>query len=542
MSSWTSGYVAEVDYTHGYYREMAPLMLQLAMLSKMQAHRVERPLRYLELGFGQGLSLNIHAAAYGGEYWGTDFNPTQAANARELASASGANIRVLDDSFEEIARRDDLPEFDVIVLHGIWSWISDENRRVIADIARRRLAVGGILYVSYNTTPGWSAAMPLRHLMTLHAELASGEAQGMVPRIDQALDFAQSVVDSNANYFRANPMVAERLKAIKGLNKHYLAHEFFNADWHPMPFSEAARTLEHAKLSFAASSNLIAHVDALCLTKAHQSLLASITHPVLRESVRDYCENQQFRRDIFVKGSRPMTPQQQLENFKSMRFSTMTTETQIPLKMNGAAGEANLQAEIYHPIMAVLAEDGYAPKTVGELCAHSKLRMVPPHQVLQALVVLTGLQHVAPAQDEAGVKAAKPTADALNAHLMEKAMFTADVSFLASPVTGGGIAVGRLQQLFLRAMRRGKGTPQEWAVDVWPIFEAQGQRLIKDGKTLATAVENIAELTSAAQDFAAKRLPILKALRMVQAPGDGAALAPAGERHFERARKASAAA
>ena len=62
-----------------------------------------RPLRYLELGFGQGLSLNIHAAAYDGEYWGTDFNPTQAGNARELAAASGANVNVFDASFAELA-------------------------------------------------------------------------------------------------------------------------------------------------------------------------------------------------------------------------------------------------------------------------------------------------------------------------------------------------------------------------------------------------------------------------------------------------------
>jgi hypothetical protein len=538
MTSWTSGYVAEVDYTHGYYREMSPLMLQLAMLSKLQAHRVDRPLRYLELGFGQGLSLNIHAAAYSGEYWGTDFNPTQAANARELAVASGANIRVLDDSFEELARRDDLPEFDIIALHGIWSWISDENRRVIADIARRKLAVGGIFYLSYNTTPGWSAAIPLRHLMTLHLEVASGEAQGLVPRIDQALSFAQSVVDSNALYFRANPQVAERLKALKGLNKHYLAHEFFNADWHPMPFSEAANYLEPAKLSFAASSNLIAHVDALCLTPAQQKLLASIAHPVLRESVRDYCDNQQFRRDIFVKGPRTLTLQQQLETFKNLRFATMTTDAEIPLKVNGGAGEANLQAEIYRPLMAVLAEGGYAPKSVAELAEHPSLRVVPPHHLLQALVVLTGLSHVNPVQDEAGIKAAKPTADALNAHLMEKAVFTSDVSFLASPVTGGGVAAGRLQQLFLRSMRRGKGTPQEWAVDIWPIFEAQGQRLIKDGKTLATAVDNIAELTKAAQEFATTRLPILKALKVASAPGDAAGAFETGS---ERRRKPAAA-
>jgi hypothetical protein len=538
MTSWTSGYVAELDYTHGYYREMSPLILQLAMLSKLQAHRVERPLRYLELGFGQGLSLNIHAAAYNGEYWGTDFNPTQAANARELAAASGANINVFDASFAELAKRDDLPEFDVIALHGIWSWISDENRRVIVDIARRKLAVGGVLYVSYNTTPGWSAAMPLRHLMSLHVELASGEAQGMVPRIDQALGFAQSVVDSNALYFRANPQVAERLKAIKGLNRNYLAHEFFNADWHPMPFSDVANYLEPAKLSFAASSNLIAHIDALCLTAAQQKLLASIAHPVLRESVRDYCDNQQFRRDIFVKGPRMLTTLQQLETFKSMRFATMTPDTEIALKINGAAGEANLQADVYRPIMAALAEGGCTPKSVLELSAHPSLKHVSAPHMLQALVVLTGLTHVHPVQDEAGTKAAKPTAAALNAHLMEKAVFTNDVSFLASPVTGGGVAVGRMQQLFLRSMRRGKKTPQEWAVDIWPIFEAQGQRLIKEGKTLATAVENIAELTSTAQDFAAKRLPILKALKIVQGPGE---MAAASDTVAERKRKPAAA-
>jgi len=34
----------------------------------------------------------------------------------------------------EFVARDDLPEFDVIALHGIWSWISAENRAVM-DVA-----------------------------------------------------------------------------------------------------------------------------------------------------------------------------------------------------------------------------------------------------------------------------------------------------------------------------------------------------------------------------------------------------------------------
>jgi hypothetical protein len=522
MSSWTSGYVAEIDYTHGYYREMSPSLLRLAMLNKLQAHRVERPLTYLELGFGQGLSLNIHAAANAGEFWGTDFNPTQASNAKELAAASGANTRVLDSSFAELARRDDLPEFDIIALHGIWSWISPENRRVIVDIARRKLAVGGILYVSYNTTPGWSAAIPLRHLMMLHLELASPEALGLVPRMDAAIAFAESVVDSKALYFRANPAVAERLKALKGMNRNYLAHEFFNADWHPMPFSEVAAYLDMAKLSFAASSNLSAHIDAVCLTPAQQQLLASIAHPVLRESVRDYCENQQFRRDIFVKGPRALTHARQIDLFRSQRFALTTHEGDVPLKVTGPLGEANLQPDIYRPVIAALAENGYAPKSVQQLSDHASLKTASMAQIIQALVVLTGIGHAHPAQEEAAIGEARATADALNAHLMERAVHSGDVTFLASPVTGAGVHVGRIHQLFLRALRRGKKTPQEWAVDLWPVLEAQGQRLIREGKPLATAVENISELTTMAQEFAAKRLPILKMLLVAQGPGDAA--------------------
>lgn len=519
--SWTSGYVSELDYTHGYYKEMSPLNLELAMLSRLQAHSVGRPLRYLELGFGQGLSLNVHAAANPGEFWGTDFNPAQAANARELAVASGANVRALDQSFEELAARQDLPEFDIIVLHGIWSWISDENRRVIVDIARRRLAVGGLFYVSYNTTPGWAPAMPLRHLMSLHLNLATGEASGLGSRIDEAVNFAERVIDSNALYFRANPAVAERLKGIKSHNRNYLAHEFFNADWHPMPFSDAARLLEQAKLTFAASSNLVSHIDTLHLTAQQQQLLASIAHPVLRESVRDYCENQQFRRDVFVKGPRAISPQKQLEILQSQRFVLTVPEGDITLKLNGPAGEAHLQAGVYRPLAAALAERRHEPKRFDELAQHAALKAVAPGQIAQALFVLSGLGHASPAHGVAEEAQVRATASALNRHILERAVHSGDVSFLASPVSGGGVGVGRVQQLFLRSIGRGRRTPQDWALDIWPVLETQNQRLIRDGKTIATAAENISELATMGLDFAQKRLPILEALGVV--PSDTAA-------------------
>ena len=63
---------------------------------------------------------------------------------------------------------------------------------------------------------------------------------------------------------------------------------------------------------------------------------------------------------------------------------------------------------------------------------------------------------------------------------------------------------------------QGKKKPEDWAQATWEILAAQAQRLIKDGKTLETAEDNLAELTAQAHAFADKQLPILKALGIDQ--------------------------
>ncbi len=76
MTNWTEGYVADINYTYGYYSELNPTRARLALLNKgIEPPQIETA---CELGFGQGLSVNIHAAASPVEWWGTDFNPAQA--------------------------------------------------------------------------------------------------------------------------------------------------------------------------------------------------------------------------------------------------------------------------------------------------------------------------------------------------------------------------------------------------------------------------------------------------------------------------------
>ena len=81
--------IRDSTYTYGYYPELSPTRIRLALLACGIDHSISDDPEYLELGFGQGLSLNINAATNSGTYWGTDFNPGQVANAREFANSMG---------------------------------------------------------------------------------------------------------------------------------------------------------------------------------------------------------------------------------------------------------------------------------------------------------------------------------------------------------------------------------------------------------------------------------------------------------------------
>ena len=510
MSDWTSGYVADIGYTFGYYTELNPVNARLAFLNAGLVPPTEGV--HCELGFGQGLSINVHAAAAASTWYGTDFNPAQAGFAKTLAQASGAAAHLVDEAFADFCHRPDLPEFDSIGLHGIWSWISDENRAHITSLIARKLKVGGAVYVSYNTQPGWAAMVPMRDLLTEHASTLGAPGQGIVGRIDAALEFSDKLFAANPAYARANPLVAERVGKLKEQNRNYLAHEYFNRDWLPMPFSRMAHWLMPAKLEYACSAAALAHVDALNLSAEQQALLQGVPDAMFRETVRDFCINQQFRKDYWVKGGRKLSALDRTEALRAFKILLVGHRADVSLKVTGALGESTMSEAVYGPILDALAD--HKPKTLGQLELALQDKGVNFAQLVQAALILTGAGHIAAVQDEATITKAKKATDKLNACLQNKARGSNEISFLASPVTGGGVALGRFQQLFLLARAQGHKQPTDWAQFVWTLLQAQGQRILKDGQSLPTPEENLAELNLQAQVFADKILPVMKALQL----------------------------
>lgn len=254
------GYVEEIPYTYGYHPDLDPVRMQAAL----RRAGVEPPevSTACELGYGQGLSLAIHAVAGGARWWGTDLLAAHAGNVRALVAGTAARLVAADQPFAVFCARDDLPQFDFIGLYGVWSWVSAANRDCIVHFAARRLRPGGVLYVSYNALPGWAPMLPLREVMVAHA-MAQPVAMPLAARIEAAMAHAGARVLRDAAWFESHPGLEAEWRAIRHKGVAYLAHEFFNRDWAPMSPADVAATLARAGLRFAAHATEAPPADSV---------------------------------------------------------------------------------------------------------------------------------------------------------------------------------------------------------------------------------------------------------------------------------------
>lgn len=511
MSDWTDGYFTSSTYTYGYYNELSPTYQKFCLLANgLDSPEIDENTAYCELGYGQGVSINIHAASTVGKYFGTDFNPTHASHANELCNASGCGAKFFDDSFEQMLNRDDLPQFDFISLHGIWSWISTENQKHIVEFARRFLKPGGVFYNSYNCFPGWAPNSPMRELLILHDKFAENESN-TYKRVEDALNFVDRLIKANPAYVQRVPSFAATFENARKHNHDYLAHEYLNRDWICMYFTDVLEFLSDAKLEFGCAATLSDVFDNLNLPKEAVDFLNSIQNPIIREQSKDYFVNRQFRKDIFVRGARKLNAFERRERIFDTPF-VLTTVGDVSASFQTMRGNATMNEPVLNRVVEYLREHDYAPKRFADFAKNN--RDINPIMLVEMLIILVDRKIISPCQSENFAKQVKPHCDALNLHLYERAKFSNNISFLASPLTGAGVQLGRFDQLFLQLSKRGKKSAEEVAKMVWDIISAQGQVLMKEGKKLDTAEGNIAEIKNMAQNFLDKQLPILKALQI----------------------------
>lgn len=514
-SSWSNGYKTDLLYTYGYYRELNPVYLKYLLTTQGYAFPDLQNGNFnaCELGFGQGISITMHAAATNHKWFGTDFNPTQVNFARNLAANSSTKINLYDDSFEDFLNRDDLPEFDFICLHGIWSWISHENQDFILKFIKKFLKIGGVLYISYNTSPGFITFEPVRHIMNEYHKLYAAQAADPVRKLNRIGEMLNELCNLDPDYIKVVPRTESVIKDTLTKDYHYLFGEYCNEHWYPCHFSDLARQLDDAKLSFAASATISELMDETNLTAAQQTFLERFRGTNIYETFRDFIVNQQFRRDLFIKGPIKLSDEKRDEILLDTCFVMTRPICDVEKTFKTRLGTATLLDEIYDPILKLMSD--YTIRSVREIneAVGSKVNW---SALQNALMTLVRTATLSPAVRLSSVtKEMKQRSLAINKQIID-GFPGAQLNCLCSPVVCGGVYVSELSQRLLKVYQANpRITEKDLCDQLLSYLQASGQNLKKSGEDITDPKEQEEALLRHTKNFLSEYIPMYKNIGII---------------------------
>jgi SAM-dependent methyltransferase len=501
-----SGYVADVAYTLGFYRELAPSFLHLtSILNGVEGPKLTQPQRYCELGCGRGYGTVLLAAANPNiEFVGIDFNPSHVAEARGLASrAKISNVSFHEMGFGDAARSNDptLSNFDVIAIHGVYSWVVPQIRNDIHQFIRDKLLAGGLVYNSYNTQPGWATAAPIQRLIIEHARRSTRES---VKVVEEAFTLLNKLVEHKSGFATQNPGIKARLERMGKQDKVYLAHEFINEGWEALYVTQTMANFAEAKLTFIGSASLIENRIDLCVPKDLQESVREAPDVGMRELLKDYVVNKQFRRDVYIKGPQQLSPRDQRQRFAEIAFATAWMNKDFPEKFQLPIGELAPKKETYTALLAAVSGKVC---TGGELLATAEKAGLREPDTMLLLLLLVNAGVIQPARpDHATVD--RSASHRLNGLIMETTASADTHRFFASPVLGSSLAAPFIDRIVgPDIIKQPFARDGDLARSAFDRLGAAGQSFRRDGQVLEKTPQNIGEIEKLVTEFRTVRLP-----------------------------------
>ena len=508
-ANWMGGYVSDVAYTLGYYRELSPAFLTYVCESNgVKGPPAGRRLRYCELGCGRGYGTALLAAANPDmDFVGIDFNPTHIAEAQAFADKVGlANLTFLEASFGDAGASSDpvLDDLDFVTLHGVFTWVSPDAQRDIVAFLRTRLRPGGIAYVSYNTYPGWAAITPLQHMIREVAARSTGDS---LARIKRAREVMTQLARPGCAYTAQNPAVRTRIQNLAQQDANYLVHEFLHDTWSPIYVTQAFEQFREAKLTFVGSASIAENRLSFAVPKDMHELVTSATDLAMREQVKDFAVNKQFRRDVYVKGPIALTTAEQRQAFERARFALISMGAGGKESWKVPSGEARPKAGLVATLAARLGEGS---ATGAELLERTRPEGFGDKDVEVVLELLVHNAAVLPCRPDGGAGDAS-AARRFNAAICAMASVADTHRFLAAPVAGSAIATGQFDRLALPALLADRDVPAtEVAARVIRELEASGQKMRRGDRALGAA--DAAELAEPIEKLRKGLLPLWRHL------------------------------
>lgn len=252
--------------------------------------------RVLEIGCADGGNLVPMAERHpGASFVGLDLTPALLERAAAYADAAGVrNVRWVQ---ADIADPElDLGPFDYIVVHGVFSWISDDTRAAMLRRIAEWLSPRGLATISYNVWPGWSLRAPMRGMLTWHADRAAAP-EDRLRRARGLAGWLSSLPKNNRLLGRA---MRGELAQVEDMPDWYLFHEHLAQDNQPMWFHEFARMAATAQLAYVGDADFADMVPVDLPAEVQDGLEALAYDRVSYEQYLDFARERAFRRSILA--------------------------------------------------------------------------------------------------------------------------------------------------------------------------------------------------------------------------------------------------
>ena len=504
-------YVTDVTYTMNYKSELNPLNLRFNFLcAGLRPPEIKAA---CELGFGQGLTINFHSSGSTIKWYGNDFNEKHYLFADELAKASKSDCVLTPESFHDFCKRTDLPNFDFIGLHGIWSWINDENRDIIVKFIKNKLNPNGVAYISYNAFPGLIDTLPIKKILSDYYN-EMDETIDTTEKVIKSIQFLDDFLDLNPQIINSFPNLTKKLELIKTQPKHYLAHEYFNKHWRPFYFSEMSDILKSADLEYAAPAYIIDLFKNLYLTDQQYEFIQNIENVTNQQSFIDKIINRQFRAEYWVKNFDPLSEEEYQSLIADISLLAIKPIDMVELNFATYSGNAEVNQPIAEYILSELSS--YRVRTIGEIYQAHSDKSVSLNDIATVAALLVYKKDIVLVHNAETTNEIEYKCKNLNTFIMARSIISDDINFMVSPRTGGGVYINNIEQLYMVARARGLKTPEEWVKFAWDVNLWRSGNILADqiGTTFPDDV-NGEEMIEHAIDWEKNRLPILKGLQII---------------------------
>lgn len=253
-----------------------------------------RSCRVLELGCGTGGNLTPMAATLpNSQFVGIDYSPVQIDQARALVNGLGlTNIEYRAESFLDVA--DDLGTFDYIIAHGVYSWVPSHVRDKMVALCSKLLSPNGLVYISYNTYPGWHFRAPFREMMNYYVrDIPIPQEQATAAR--GFLNFLAKIVPDKVHPYAE--VVRDEAERISRNTDAYLYHEHLEADNAPVYFHQFMAHVSQHGLQFVGEVEERRRQHELD-PEMRKQLEQSASTIVELEQMYDFVWNRTFRKTV----------------------------------------------------------------------------------------------------------------------------------------------------------------------------------------------------------------------------------------------------